>query len=386
MIHRSEMIHRNSICVLKDSPLAKIKWKRIILDEAHRIKNHSTKANKVICALKAKYRIAITGTPIHNSLNDLYSLVKFLHFEPLDQITLWRYVFASETFTSKSAQNANSLERQKRLDNWMVFLSDYLILRRTKNDKFKGTEKRIVDLPDKSIEVVKFQLESKEKMIYEKIFKESKEKVNKFLSDQQRKILGKISKSAGSSNVSEIFVYLLRLRQACCHMSLLAECLDRSELENAKIESEGLDTMMENLTLKSEPKVHNETMNDQIESLDTIKQDVDLTVCLEKSFKSSKIGKLIDMVEKVLDEEPTDKLIIVSQWVGVLNIVAKCLRKKYIEYCEIKGDIKLFERNEIVESFNCKENTQLRVMLLSLTAGGVGLNLIGANRMFLLDM
>ena len=44
-----------------DSPLAKIKWRRIILDEAHRIKNHVTKCSKVICALNAKYRIAITG-------------------------------------------------------------------------------------------------------------------------------------------------------------------------------------------------------------------------------------------------------------------------------------------------------------------------------------
>ncbi len=57
-----------------------------------------------------------------------------------------------------------------------------------------------------------------------------------------------------------------------------------------------------------------------------------------------------------------------------------------VKYCEIKGDVKLIERNEIVIEFNKKENTYLRVMLLSLTAGGVGLNLVGANRMFLLDI
>ena len=122
--------------------MTKIKWKRIILDEAHRIKNHTTKASKVISALKAKYRIAITGTPIHNSLNDLYSLVKFLHFEPLDNFGLWKYVFASEKFqsttnTNTQAQTANSVERTKRMDSWTTFLSDYLMLRRTKQDKFK---------------------------------------------------------------------------------------------------------------------------------------------------------------------------------------------------------------------------------------------------------
>ncbi len=226
---------------LKDSPLVKIKWKRIILDEAHRIKNHTTKVNKAICSLKAKYRIAITGTPIHNSLNDLYSLVKFLHFEPLDNFSLWKYIFASEKFTTTANQvpTANSLERTKRLENWTTFLSDYLMLRRTKQDKFKGTEKKIVDLPEKRIEVIKFALGNKEKIIYDQIFEESKEKVNDFLKNQRNRLLGKKTQE-NVSNYSEIFVYLLRLRQACCHMSLLAECLDIDELQNQKCETEGL--------------------------------------------------------------------------------------------------------------------------------------------------
>ena len=61
-----------------NSPLGKIKWKRIVLDEAHRIKNHTTKANKIICSLNSKYRIAMTGTPVQYSLNDFFSLLKFL--------------------------------------------------------------------------------------------------------------------------------------------------------------------------------------------------------------------------------------------------------------------------------------------------------------------
>jgi SNF2 family DNA or RNA helicase len=124
-----------------DSPLAKIKWKRVILDEAHRIKNHQTKASKTMCLIKAKYRFALTGTPIHNSINDLYSLVKFLNFVPLDDMKLWNYLFAAEKFGTNlknKVQTANAVERSKRLDSWLVFLSDYLILRRTKNDTFKG--------------------------------------------------------------------------------------------------------------------------------------------------------------------------------------------------------------------------------------------------------
>ncbi len=145
---------------------------------------------------------------------------------------------------------------------------------------------------------------------------------------------------------------------------------------------------MENLTLEGGKKENSSdgSINDNIETLEKIKADDDLTSCLEPSFKSSKLQKLIEMVQLHMDQDPDDKLIIVSQWTGVLSIVARQLRKLGIEYCEIKGDIKLFERSEIQTEFNDKRNKTLRVMLLSLTAGGVGLNLVGANRMFLLDI
>ena len=70
----------------------------------------------------------------------------------------------------------------------------------------------------------------------------------------------------------------------------------------------------------------------------------------------------------------------------MLNIVGENLSERDIDFVQIRGDVKLFERNEIVESFNEPKNKRMRIMLLSLTAGGVGLNLIGANQMFLLDI
>ncbi|RNA33564.1 transcription termination factor 2 isoform X1 [Brachionus plicatilis] len=353
-----------------DSPLTSVKWKRIILDEAHRIKNHTTKANKAMCALRAKYRIAITGTPIHNSLNDLYSLVKFLHFSPMDDYGLWKYVFADEKASNKN--NPSSIERLKRLNSWMAFLSDYLILRRTKADKMHGSDKKIVDLPDKNIEIIRVKLNTEEKTIYDKIFNESKEKVKSFLQNQQNRLLGKATNSMSGSAVSEIFVYLLRLRQACCHLSLLSECLDISELQSMKLEAQGINDLMENMTLNG--------------MTDTNSKFSDMTHCLKREYLSSKMGKLIEMVEKFLSEYPDDKLIVVSQWTSVLSLVAVYLRKNEIEFCEITGQVNLIRRNEIVEEFNVKTNTKLRIMLLSLTAGGVGLNLVGANRMFIMDI
>ena len=155
--------------------MANIEWRRVILDEAHRIKNHSTKACKAICALKAKYRLALTGTPIHNSMTDLYSLVKFLHFDPLDDLGLWKYLFETEKLAKQGSEavNANAQERKDRFDTWLELLSRYLILRRTKANKYKGTEKRVVDLPDKHIEFIKLKLGAREKAIYDKWVKYS---------------------------------------------------------------------------------------------------------------------------------------------------------------------------------------------------------------------
>ena len=80
----------------------------------------------------------------------------------------------------------------------------------------------------------------KSKFIYDKIFGESAEKVKKFLIQQQKKLIG----VAGGGNFSEILVYLLRLRQACSHISLLSECLDVDELQRLKLETEDVETLM----------------------------------------------------------------------------------------------------------------------------------------------
>ncbi len=184
-------------------------WRRIILDEAHMIKNYSSKRNQAMCLLRAKYRITMTGTPVHNSLTDLYSLIKFLHFDPLDNFGTWKHFFPTKL-------NDERLEDGHESDLLLKFLADSLILRRTKKDKFHGSEKCIVDLPEKKTIEVRFKLNPSERIVYNKIFKECKEKIAGFLNGRAGKVF--------------IFVYILRLRQACCHLSLFANCLEKNEL------------------------------------------------------------------------------------------------------------------------------------------------------------
>ena len=299
-----------------------------------------------------------------------------MNFQPLDDFSLWKYLFASE---QGKAIKSNET-REKRCSHWTLLLSEYLILRRTKADKIKGTEQRIVDLPNKNIVDIMIKLNPGEKAIYAKIFNDSKEKVNKFLMSQKQREMG--MGQSGGSGLTEIFIYLLRLRQACCHMSLLAESIEKDDVRNMRVETEGIDGLMENMSL-------NDTAGGAIkpELLEPkFEENVDLSKCLKKSFMSSKLENLINMIDELGDEYPNDKIIVVSQWVSMLSIVARNLSIRSIEFCEIKGDVNLYRRNEIVEEFNNPDNKEVRVMLLSLTAGGVGLNLIGANRMFLMDI
>ena len=367
-----------------NSPLARIKWKRIILDEAHRIKNHTTKSNKIICSMRSKYRIAMTGTPVQNSLNDFYSLIKFLHLEPLNDVKVWKYLFGSEKAQSVTKQptTATAIKNAEKRDNvyntWLLILSDTLILRRTKADKvsINGELKFLVDLPEKSIDIVRLGLNKTEKFLYEKIFKESAEKVKKFLIQQQKKLIGV---SSGGS-FSEILVYLLRLRQACSHISLLSECLDINELQKMKAETEDVETMMQSLNLDSTAK----SISD-VNALGDLESE-DLHDCVNKTYLSAKLVKLLEMVDNITMNHEDDKLIIVSQWTSLLNIVGFHLKERDLEFHEIRGDVNLTKRNELVESFNKPYNKDVKIMLLSLNAGGVGLNLIGANHMFLLDI
>lgn len=99
---------------------------------------------------------------------------------------------------------------------------------------------------------------------------------------------------------------------------------------------------------------------------------------------SSKMLKVLEILNKnVLKTK--DKAIIVSQWTSVLDILRDLLHKEKLETLSLNGGIPVKDRQNIVDQFNDPKNSK-RILLLSLTAGGVGLNLIGANHLLLLDL
>jgi DNA repair protein RAD5 len=176
-------------------PLLSKTWKRVILDECHTIKNHTTMVAKACFLLRAERRWVVSGTIIQNSLEDLYSLLRFLRHEP----------FCEHAFWSSAVTNAPdfsvSLNRVKNI------LSPIMI-RRTKETRDKSGE-LILSLPDIDFKSVVVQFSPEERQFYEALYRKSFDIFKGF-----------VRAGTASSSWLKIFSLLHRLRQTCSHVAL----------------------------------------------------------------------------------------------------------------------------------------------------------------------
>ncbi|XP_055484380.1 transcription termination factor 2 [Psammomys obesus] len=365
------------------APLLQVVWARIILDEAHNVKNPRVQASIAVCKLQAQSRWAVTGTPIQNNLLDMYSLMKFLRCSPFDEFSLW-----------KSQVDNGSMKGGERLS----ILTKSLLLRRTK-DQLDSTGKPLVPLPLRRCQLHHLKLSEDERAVYDVFLARSRSALQSYLRRQEGRgshpgrspdnPFSRVAQEFGSSvprrpaaadsqrpSTVHVLSQLLRLRQCCCHLSLLKSALDPTELE-----SEGLVLSLEEqlsaLTLSrvdvSEPS--------PTVSLNGTSFKVEL---FDNTRTSTKVSSLLAELEAIQKGPGSQKSVIVSQWTSMLQVVALHLKKRQLTYATIDGSVKPKERMDLVEAFNHFRGPQ--VMLISLLAGGVGLNLTGGNHLFLLDM
>lgn len=162
----------------------------------------------------------------------------------------------------------------------------------------------------------------------------------------------------------DILVFLLRLRQCCCHPGLLKE----KETGDESLDLELEDQMKDLLLDKADPSEEDKTPEEDIFQLST---------------KSTKIEALLENLLNIRKTENA-KCVVVSEWTKMLSLVALHLKEAGLRYHLLQGDVLPKKRMEMVEDFN-KNHNGAEVMLLSLKAGGVGLNLIGGSHLFLMD-
>ncbi|KAL8696301.1 MAG: hypothetical protein Q9201_007730 [Fulgogasparrea decipioides] len=180
----------------KDSPLYQTNFFRIVLDEAHSIREQATRQSQAICALSAQRRWAVTGTPVQNRLDDLGALIKFLRVKP---------------FSEKGGFSQYILSPFKMADPEVLpklrLLVDSITLRRLKDR---------IDLPGRIEQIVRLKFTKDEEKLYEWFAKDS---------DRRVRIIARAeAKSLGGKTYVHILRAIMRLRLICAHgRELLSE-------------------------------------------------------------------------------------------------------------------------------------------------------------------
>ncbi|OMJ24087.1 DNA repair protein RAD5 [Smittium culicis] len=216
------------------SPLQHLFWDRVVLDEAHIIKDRKTWQSRASCSLTARSRWCLTGTPIQNRIDDLYSLVKFLHFSPLDLWYTWvKYIGAP--FHSNLSENIDELKSDKPNIGAQraQMIIQTLCLRRMKNQVDPFTGKKYLNLPPIThySRILKFS--TSERNLYESISYKAKKALDEF-----------ISKDSVLTSYMSVLSYILRLRQLCVHPSLVEKSFKNlsNDKPNVPVSSNNLKT------------------------------------------------------------------------------------------------------------------------------------------------
>lgn len=170
-------------------PLFMINWRRMVIDEAQYIRNHRTRVSRACCYLNATYRWCLTGTPITNTLTDIYSLIRFLRIHPWQDWNKWR----DEIFKIEKKQPARASQK-------VQAILKLVLLRRNKDSELNG--KRLLNLKPMIMEDTPITLSEDEQNVYDYIEGKSQQQLSKYIRE------GTVMK-----NYAHVLVLLLRLRQ-----------------------------------------------------------------------------------------------------------------------------------------------------------------------------
>ena len=178
------------------SPLFQTNFFRVVLDEAHSIREQATRQSQAICALSAQRRWAVTGTPVQNRLDDLGALIKFLRIRPFSE----RGGFSQYILSPFKMADPEILPKLR-------LLVDSITLRRLKDR---------IDLPDRTDQIVRLKFTPDEEKLYEWFARDSDRRMRIIASEQK--------KSLGGKSYVHILRAIMRLRLICAHgRELLSE-------------------------------------------------------------------------------------------------------------------------------------------------------------------
>lgn len=379
-----------------DSPIKKIEWWRVILDEAHVIKNVNAQQSRAVNNLKAKRKWVVTGTPIQNNSFDLYSLMAFLRFEPLSIKAYWNSLI----------QRPLAQGDEKGVSRLQVLMST-MSLRRTK-------EKALIGLPSKSIETFFVELSGEEREIYDQMESEAKRIVKQY-----------ISSDSSMKNYWTVLSVIVRLRQICIDLALcpsdLRSLLPSNKIGDVHSNPQLLDKMLS--ALQDDEGIDCPICifppTDSVITccghifcksciLKTIKRakpccplcrhplsESDLFFCPPEasnaansgssSTASSKVKALLKLLCASRDESSNRKSIVFSQFRKMLLLLEEPLKAAGFKILRLDGSMNAKKRGQVIKEFEIPAPEGPTILLASLKASGAGINLTAASRVYLLE-
>lgn len=180
----------------RKGPLYKLRWFRIILDEAQAIKNHRAETFEACTVLQADRRWSLTGTPIQNTLDDLYSQFLFIRYFLVSSYNEWYRKYKRPLESARGGSRAALFKRfQAKIG--------VVLLRRAKSDKIDG--KPIIILPKRTVELRELEFTAAERAYY---------------NAQEERAVVDMQRFGIEQGFTSALVILLRLRQACGHPAL----------------------------------------------------------------------------------------------------------------------------------------------------------------------
>jgi SNF2 family DNA or RNA helicase len=279
-----------AILRMDEAALSELSWSTVVLDEAQAIKNPDSQAARAAFGLKAPLRLALTGTPVENRLEELWSLMHFAN----PGLLLGRKDFERRWGSGVQEGRPEAISAlRKRIRPF--------VLRRLKKDVAP-------ELPPRTESVLRVSLDDKERAVYDSVLAATRAQV--------------VSAVSEGGSVLKALEALLRLRQAACHCALVPG---------------------------------------------------------QEAQSSSKVEALLEALKTAAEDG--HKALVFSQWTSLLDLVEPHLRQANVAFERLDGST--VDRAGVVERFQAQGGAP--VMLISLKAGGTGLNLTAADHVFLMD-
>ncbi|MFJ7441621.1 DEAD/DEAH box helicase [Methylorubrum thiocyanatum] len=296
--------------------LAARTWPLLLLDEAQAIKNPDAATTKLLLGIKARHRVCMTGTPLENNLDELWSLFAFACPGLLGDRKSFARVWRGPIEKQGDRERSRLLARRVKP----------FLLRRTKEEVAR-------ELPPKTEIVERIDLHRPQRDIYEAI-----------RLSMHARVSAAIAERGWARSRIIILDALLKLRQACCDPRLLKQAVADSKIE-------------------APPTRRNDARGPTMRTADA---------------GSAKLDRLEEMLVELLAEGR--RILVFSQFTAMLRLIQERLTKRAIAYALLTGATR--DREAAIRLF---EEGSARVFLVSLKAGGTGLNLIAADTVILYD-